>query len=208
MQKERDTISRKSHNSLYPWGCQGFMLRLGVLVMAVLKCIFSVLDCTVAAATSELPNNVAATALPWVSKKKLNSQPTCIGEKPLAPHFPKGNPSATRMLYPSLIIMSITLELRTQRHHHYNPFKDELSTCICRPEQEAAFCSQLQRCYPQPENSLEHPCPVSQLHPTPCCMVTQELNTSYSSHTRMHLGQPLLQSSSQLSQLRRLLFFL
>lgn len=119
--------------------------------MAVSKHIFSGLDFAVAVVTTGLPNNVAATSLPWGSKKKLNSQCTCIGGKPLASHFPEGNPSATHMLYPSLIVMSVTLELRTQSHHHYNRFEDELSTCIYKPEQEGAFCSQLHRCFPQPE---------------------------------------------------------
>lgn len=57
-------------------------------------------------------------------KAEFTAHCTCIGGKPLAPHFPEGNPSATRMLYPGLIVMSIILELRTQSHHHYNPFKD------------------------------------------------------------------------------------
>ena len=88
---------------------------------------------------------------PFQEKAEFTAHRTCIGGKPVAPHFSEGNPSATHMLYPSLIVMSITLELRTRSHHHYNPFKDELSTCIYRPEQEAAFCSQFHRRYPQPE---------------------------------------------------------
>lgn len=63
-QSERDIISRKSHNSLHPWVCQGFVLRLGVLVMAVSKYIFTGMDSAVAAVTTGLPNNVATTVLP------------------------------------------------------------------------------------------------------------------------------------------------
>lgn len=50
--------------------------------MAVSKHIFSGLDFAVAAVTTGLPNNLDATALPWGSKEKLNSQSTghALGE--------------------------------------------------------------------------------------------------------------------------------
>lgn len=52
-----------------------------------------------------------------------------------------------------------TLELRIQSHHHYNFFEDKPSTCLYRPEREAAFCSQLHRYYLQPEARWSIPAP-------------------------------------------------
>lgn len=80
--------------------------------MVVSKHIFWGLDFAVAAATIGLPNNVDATA--QGKGEFITVHCTCTGGKPLAPHFPKGNPSATHMLNPSFTILSITLELRTQ----------------------------------------------------------------------------------------------
>lgn len=59
----------------------------------------------------------------------------------LTPYLLEGNSSATPMLYPSLIIMSPTLELGTRSHRHHNPFEDEV--CIYRPDQKTAVCFEL-----------------------------------------------------------------
>lgn len=137
------------------------------------------------------------------SEKKLNSQPTvhALGESPWPLISQKETPLQPPCFYPSLIVTSVTLELRAQSHHRYNPFKDKLSICVYRPEHEAAFCSQLHRCYPQPELAGAS---------LPCFSATSYSMLHDNTGTKHQLQQsrqdtpgasPQLQSSSQLSQL-------
>lgn len=126
------------------------MLRLKVLVMAI---ITSFLDWISLSLLKQLdcPRVWLQQPFPEVPRKSCIHSPLYMHwGKPPVLSSPKRKFLCNPMLYPSLIIMSTTVELETQSHHHHNPFEDELSTAFT--DQIKKQLSALNFSYhPQPE---------------------------------------------------------